>query len=74
MEGYVSGFNGVFVADFLGISLINTVCVIMLVTIPVVLRQVIYYLMRIRDEKEDDSMTSLEKHLHSKLKRKNIRL
>lgn len=61
LEGYVSGFNGVFVADFLGISLINTVCVIMLVTIPVVLRQVIYYLMRIRDEKEEDTRTPLEK-------------
>ncbi|MEG2291514.1 MAG: hypothetical protein RSC24_16195 [Clostridium sp.] len=74
LEGYASGFSGVFVSDFLGISLINTVCVIMFISIPVILRQVIYYLMRIRDEKEDDSITSLEKDLHNKLKRENIRL
>lgn len=74
LEGYVSGFNGIFISDFIGVSLINTVCVIMLITIPVILRQVIYYLMKIRDEKEDDSRTPLEIDLHNKLKRENIRL
>lgn len=74
LEGYVSVFNGIFIADFIGISLINTVCIIMLITTPVILRQVIYYLMRIREEKEDDSMTPLERDLHNKLKRENIRL
>ncbi|MGL5353011.1 MAG: hypothetical protein ACRDA5_06765 [Clostridium sp.] len=74
LEAYVTKFNGVFIEDLLGMSLINTVCIIMLFTLPVMLRQVIYYLMRIRDEKDEDTLTEIEKKLQSKLRVENFKL
>lgn len=74
LEGYVSAFKGLFAENVLGMSLINTVCIIMIFTLPVMLRQVIYYLMRIRDEKDEDTLTQIEKTLQSKLRSENFKL
>lgn len=74
LEGYVYFLKDMVLTEFLGISLINAVCIIMMITIPVIVRQVVYYLMRIRDEKEDESISPLEKELQLKLKKQNNRL
>ncbi|MGL6173939.1 MAG: hypothetical protein ACRC1P_04955 [Cellulosilyticaceae bacterium] len=74
LEAYVSLLGEIGISEAVDLGLKNIVCMMMMVSIPIILRQIIFYLYRIRSIKEEQNLTEVEMKFHRKLRKENSRL
>ncbi|MGL4773339.1 MAG: hypothetical protein ACRC2K_07225 [Clostridium sp.] len=55
-------------------SVVNTVCIISVINIPIILRQIIFYLVKIKEIRYENRMSERERRLYYKLNNKNNKL
>lgn len=66
---------GVMSMDFgIATSMKDIVCLMMIGTVPIGIRQIVFYLYRIRGIKEEQEMTEIEMKFHQKLRNNNHKL
>lgn len=73
LEGYMALLSDIKINKILEENIIMVVCLTLMITVPITLRQIIFYLFRIRDIKEE-VLTDEELKLQRKLNKENIRL
>lgn len=74
LEAYVGFLGGLGISEAMHISLKDIGCMLMMITIPIILRQIVFYLYRIRSLKEEQNLTEVEMKFHRKLRKENSRL
>lgn len=55
-------------------GLTSIVCLMMMTTVPIIIRQIIFYLYRIRGIKEEQNLAEVEQKFHHRLKKQNTKL
>lgn len=60
--------------DRIQLGLKDAICVLMIFSMPITIRQIIFYLYRIRTIKEEESLTEVERKFQKKLRKENIKL
>lgn len=73
LHGFVALINNLSINSILEGSLVMVICVIIMATVPITLRQIIYYLFRIRSIKEEN-LTEQEIEFNNMLNKENVRL
>lgn len=74
LEAYMSLLGGIGISEEINRGLKNIVCMLMMISIPIILRQIVFYLYRIRSIKEEQNLTEVEMKFHRKLRKENSRL
>lgn len=64
----------IFRVEFMANELKDIVCLMMILTIPIILRQIMYYLYSVRGIKEEQDLSELEVSFYHKLKKNHNRL
>lgn len=73
LEGYMALLSDVKISKILEENIIMVVCLTLMITVPITLRQILFYLIRIRGIKEE-TLTEDELKLQRKLNKENVRL
>lgn len=74
LEVFMTLLRTMLVTDVMGISLNKMACLMMMITMPIIIRQIIFYLYSIRDMQEEQDLTEIEVKFYHKLKKNNQRL
>lgn len=74
LEVFMSLFRVVFQVEAIDISLKKMVCLMMMMTVPIIVRQIIFYMYSIRGMKEEQDLTEIEMKFYHKLKKNNSKL
>lgn len=74
LEVVMTVLRGVLVTEAINISLNKMACLMMILTMPIIIRQIIFYLYSIRGMKEEQDLTEIEVKFYHKLKKNNSRL
>lgn len=74
LEAYISLLGGIGISEEINGGLKDIVCMLMMISIPIILRQIAFYLYRIRSIKEEQNLTEVEMKFHRKLRKENSRL
>ena len=74
LEIFHAFMTQIFGIDFIVNSLRDTMCLMMIITIPIILRQIMYYLYYVRGIKEEQDLSEIEVSFYHKLRRRNNRL
>lgn len=73
LHGYLALLSNYSINNILEGSLVMVICVIIMATVPIALRQIIYYLFRIRTIKEEN-LTEEQIQFNNMLRKENVRL
>ncbi|MEG0502941.1 MAG: hypothetical protein RR525_12045 [Cellulosilyticaceae bacterium] len=74
LEGYMTLLQGFGMSEAIHMGLKGIVCLMMMATAPIIIRQIIFYLYRIRSMKEEQNLSEVEIKFHHKLRKENNRL
>lgn len=74
LEVFMSFLRIVFQTEAIDLSLNRMVCLMMMITMPIIVRQIIFYLYSIRGMKEEQDLTEIEVKFYHKLKKQNHKL
>lgn len=74
LEGYMTLLQGFGMSEGMHIGLKGIACLMMMITTPIIIRQITFYLYRIRSMKEEQNLTEVEIKFHHKLRKENTRL
>lgn len=74
LEIFNAFMTQLFGMDFIVNNLRNTMCLMMIITIPIILRQIMYYLYCVRGIKEEQDLSEIEVSFYHKLRKRNTKL
>lgn len=74
LEIFMNLLRMVFQTETIDVSLSKMVCLMMMMTVPVIVRQIVFYLYSIRGMKEEQDLSEVEVKFYHKLKKNNSKL